>query len=233
MAITKEKFKTYKNVFDEYTNRLVFKLSSEGFFDELRSPIAIGKESNVFSAETKEGKLIIVKIYRVNSCDFNKMFDYIKNDLRYENLKNQKRKVIFSWVQREYRNLMIAREAGVSVPLPLANKDSVLVLEMVGKDSPAPKLKDEHPANPKKFMDKVVLYMKKLHQAGLVHGDLSEFNILNYDEEPYFIDFSQSTVIKSRNYNELLERDVKNICRFFKKLGIKPNEEEVMKKIRG
>ena len=59
--ITKEKFKTKHNVFDDFTNRTIFKLISQGHFDGLESPIIIGKESNVFSAK-KGDKNIIVKI---------------------------------------------------------------------------------------------------------------------------------------------------------------------------
>ncbi len=231
MAITREKFKTYKNVFDEFTRRTVFKLSSEGLFDELKSPVAVGKESNVFTAERKDGSLAIVKIYRLETCDFNKMFDYLRYDSRFLNLKNQRRQVIFAWAEREYRNLMIARDAGVKVPTPLARRNNALVLEMIGKDSPAPRLKDKDPKDPKKFLDKLIREMRLLSDAGLVHGDLSEFNILNLDDAPVLIDFSQATVKKSQNYFELLERDCKNVARYFRKIGIKIETEELLGKI--
>ena len=48
--VDREKFKTYKSVFDEKTLRVLFKLESEGYFEELKSPISVGKEANVFSA---------------------------------------------------------------------------------------------------------------------------------------------------------------------------------------
>jgi len=70
--------------------------------------------------------------------------------------------------------------------------------------------------------------MKKLNNAGLVHGDLSEYNILNYDEKPYFIDFSQSTLLKSESSGDLLKRDIKNISRFFTKIGVKTSEDEIL-----
>ncbi|MFT4304627.1 MAG: serine protein kinase RIO, partial [Candidatus Woesearchaeota archaeon] len=76
--ITREKFKTYGNVFDEFTLRNLFKLNSQGYFEDFLTPIALGKESNVFSAIRKDGKKVIVKIYRLENCDFNKMYDYIK-----------------------------------------------------------------------------------------------------------------------------------------------------------
>ncbi|MBW2972121.1 serine protein kinase RIO [Candidatus Woesearchaeota archaeon] len=231
--ITREKFKTWGNVFDNFTIRLLFELSSKGHFDELKSPVSIGKEANVFTATTEEGKPIIVKIYRLETCDFNRMYDYIKYDARYLNLKAKRREIIFSWAQREYRNLMKAREAGARVPLPIRCTNHVLLMEHIGDSEPAPKLKDAHPEDPEKFMEKVFDYMKKMYKAGLVHGDLSEFNILNHKENPVFIDMSQGTITKSANAEELLQRDIKNMCRFAKKLGLKLDEEEVADKIRG
>ena len=229
----KDPFKTKHGVFDDFTNRTLFKLISQGHFRGLESPINIGKESNVFSALTKENKRVIVKIYRLETCDFNKMYDYIKNDPRYSNLKRKKRKIIFAWVQREYRNLMNAREAQVNVPLPIIFSNNILVLEFVGKgDEIAPMLKDKIPKNKKLFFNKIEDYIKKLYKSGLVHADLSAFNILNFNETPVFIDMSQSTTLKHPRAEEYLERDVRNICIFFRKHGLKVEEESVLKKIK-
>jgi RIO kinase 1 len=229
----KEKFKTMYGVFDEFTNRTIFKLISEGHFKGLESPIFVGKESNVFSALTKEGKRVIVKIYRLETCDFNAMYDYIKDDPRYGNLKDKKRKIIFAWVQREYRNLMNARDAQVSVPIPITFANNVLVLEFIGRgDEIASRLKDQIPKNKKLFFDKIIESIKRLYKKGIVHADLSAFNILNFNEIPVFIDMSQATITKHPRAEEFLERDVKNICNFFNKIGLKVNEESVMKKIK-
>jgi len=229
----KEKFKTMHNVFDEFTNRTIFKLISEGYFEGLESTISPGKEANIFSAKRKDKSRVMVKIYRLEACDFNHMYDYIKEDPRYTDIKGKKRKVIFFWVQREYRNLLKAREANVNVPTPLTFKNNVLVLEFIGKeDIIAHRLSVDAPKNPKKFFDKIIENIKKLYKAGLVHADLSAFNILNNDEEPVFIDFSQATTLDSSRAKEFLKRDIKNICTFFRKLGLKPDEAKVLKKIR-
>lgn len=229
----REKFKTMHDVFDEFTNRTIFKLITEGHFRGLESPINIGKESNVFSALTEEGNRVIVKIYRLETCDFNSMYSYIKDDPRYTNLKRKKRKIIFAWVQREYRNLMNAREAQVNVPIPITFSNNILVLEFMGKrDSIAQMLKDSVPKNKKQFFDKIIDNVKKLYKAGLVHADLSAFNILNFDETPVFIDMSQATLLIHPRAEEFLERDVKNICAFFNKIGLKVNEESAMRKIK-
>jgi RIO kinase 1 len=227
----KERFKTMHDVFDEFTNRTIFKLMTEGHFKGLESPINIGKESNVFSALTDQKNKVIVKIYRLETCDFNLMYSYIKDDPRYSNLKKKRRRIIFAWVQREYRNLMNAREAQVNVPTPIAFSNNVLVLESIGNNVVAPMLKDSIPKNKKQFFDKIVDNIKKLYKAGLVHADLSAFNILNFRETPVFIDMSQATSIVHPRAEEFLERDIKNICTFFNKIGFKVDEKSTLKKI--
>ena len=220
---SREKFKIYKNVFDEFTLKTIFKLKEH--FDELIIPIRIGKESNIFLAETKDKEHIIVKIYRLASCNFNKMYSYIKSDPRFMSIKNRRRSVIFRWVQREYRNLLIARER-INVPKPITFLNNVLVMESIGGDSPASQLKDQWPANPEEFAKKTILFIRELAALGLVHGDLSEFNILNYNQKPYFIDFSQGTSMDDPNATEYLKRDLENISRFFKKLKVNINPEK-------
>lgn len=229
-----EKFRVFGNVFDEHSNRNIYKLITEGYFDGMGSPVSVGKEANIFVGEKKEGKPVIVKIYRLQSCNFNKMYDYIKGDPRYLHLKKKRREIIFAWTQREYRNLMKAREAGVKVPTPLTFKDNIIVMEFIGDEDPSSRLSKEIPstkAGLKKFYEKTVDYMRKLHKAGLVHGDLSPFNILNYNGEPVFIDFSQSTTILHPNSIDYIRRDARNVSNFFIKHGIKTSEEEIYRKV--
>ena len=226
--MAKEKFKTYGNVFDEFIKRRLFKLESEGHFERLEGPVQIGKEANVFSALTKDGKRI-VKIYRLETCDFKRMYDYIKHDSRYIDMRRTRRNIIFSWTQREFRNLMIARDAGINVPTPYTFKDNIIVMEYIGKGAPAPQLKDSYPDDPDGFFQAVVGFMKKLWKAGLVHADLSQFNILNDSGKPVLIDFSQSTTTDSMAAKEYLERDIRNICNFFKKKGLEKDPSEIQK----
>ena len=229
-----ERFKTVKGVFDAFTNRNLFELQSRGHFDELISPLKIGKEANVFVASLGD-KYVIVKIYRIQNCDFSGMYNYIKQDSRYESLKKRRREIIFAWVQREYKNLHRSFEFGVVVPKPLALKHNVLVEELIGdaqSGEVALPLKDSAPKEPEAFLDLIIAQMRLMyHKAGLVHGDLSAFNILNKGEEPVLIDFSQCTLVKNRVSSELLARDVKNVLQYFKKLGIERDQEEVVARI--
>jgi RIO kinase 1 len=225
--------KTFKDVFDNFTNVTILKLISKGQLDGLESPISIGKEANIFSA-LAQGERVMAKIYRINVVDFNKLFEYLRADPRFPGLDRNRRKVVIMWARREYRNLLKAREAGVRVPMARAVLNNVLVMEFIGDDGEAaPKVKDAIPENPKEFFEKVIIGMQKLHKAGLVHTDLSQFNILNYNEEPVFIDMSQATTLENPNAEDYLTRDIKNICNFFRKLGLDIDDEKVRQQITG
>ncbi len=236
--IDHERWKVYGNVFDQFTMADLIKLSKQRHFDHLVSPISIGKEANIFSAKKKEdGKEIyrIVKIYRLESCNFNKMYDYIKHDPRYYTIKKQRRQIIFSWVQREFRNIMKAREAGLKVPLPIALLHHTIVMQFIGNEETgeaAQRLKQATPKDPKDFFEKLIVNIRLLyHKAKLVHGDLSEYNILNDNEKPVIIDMSQSSPIDAANAEELFDRDIRNMVVYFKKYGVKITQEELKKRI--
>lgn len=231
MPRQKEEFKTYKDVFDQSTIKTLFKLISEGKLEGLESPIFMGKEANVFTALTTTNKRIIAKIYRIQSCDFRKMYGYIRTDPRFTGVKKNRMKIVYAWTQREYRNLMKAREAGVKVPTPIAFSNNILLMEFIGNEQPAPKIKDHFSKNTKKFFEAVVNNMRKLYKAGMVHADLSSFNILNYKDKPVFIDFSQATTLSNPNSQEYLERDIRNVCNFFEKHKIKAEINKVKQKI--
>ena len=228
---SREAWKTYGNVFDNFTIRNLQKLSSQGYFEELNTSIALGKEANVFSAKTKDEEEIAVKIYRLENCSFNKMYSYIIQDPRYLNLKGDKRRIVFAWTQREYKNLMKAREV-IRVPTPILFKDNILLIELISQGGqPAPQLKDAYVEDYEKLFKEIKIMIKKLWDVGLVHGDLSAFNILIQNQQAVFIDFSQGTATDSPNAKELLRRDLEVITNFFKKQGIKKDPQEVYEEI--
>ena len=227
----RERFKTLENVFDEFTLRNLFLLGSKGHFnEETLSPLSIGKEANVFTAK-RDGETVVVKIYRLETCNFKKMFEYIKQDPRYISLAKRRREIIFAWAQREYRNLLLARKAQVRAPLPLTFMKNILVMSLVGNESPAHKMKDDLPEQPSLFLKDLVSNIRKLYQEGFVHGDLSKFNVLNWDQKPVLIDFSQTSPITAPNSEEMLLRDIHNVSEFFRQLELKIDEKKVLKEI--
>ena len=66
-----------------------------------------------------------------------------------------------------------------------------------------------------------------MNEAKLVHGDLSNYNILNLNEEPVIIDVSQSVVLDNPISKELLERDINTLVREYTKLAVKTSFEEI------
>jgi RIO kinase 1 len=234
---SREEWKTYNSVFDNFTNRNLFTLSTQGYFDELLSIVAPGKEAVVFTAKKVDGSIVAVKIYRLETANFTKMFDYLRVDPRLPKLGKKsvgdpRRRTIFSWTEREYRNLLLARNAGLHVPMPIAYKDNILVMEFIGEDAePAPLLKQSSPDNPEEFAEKCFANLKALTKSGMVHGDLSEYNILNHNEEPIFIDFSHGILLKAPNSHDLLERDVINVCNYFKKFGVNKDPKAYFKEL--
>jgi len=62
--------------------------------------------------------------------------------------------------------------------------------------------------------------MRRLYAAGLVHGDLSEYNLIVYEGELFVIDLGQAVTVHHPNAGEFLERDCRNVAAFFSRQGV-------------
>ena len=137
--------------------------------------------------------------------------------------------MIAVWAQKEFRNLREAEDAKVNVPKPIAVKSNVVVMEFIGKDGVnMPSLKEQPPTNPDKVYKTIVTYLKRLYKkAKIVHGDLSEYNIMMWKSKPVIFDVSQSVSIQHPLADFMLKRDLANVNRFFSRLNVKviPIEE--------
>ena len=221
-------------VFDKITLETLYKLAKMGYINVLNGAISTGKEANVFKGIDDDGNFVAVKIYRVTTSDFKKMQQYIQGDPRFNVKSSNKRQLINTWVTKELRNLTRAYEAGVNVPKPLVAKNNVLVMEFIGdtEGNPALPMRLSEISNPEKVSEKIIEYVKILYNdAKIVHGDLSGFNILIKDDEPYIIDISQGMVVDHPISHELLNRDIDNLIRDFKKLGISITKKELKSRI--
>lgn len=229
--------KVTENVFDDPTLKTLYTISSKGILKAMGGPISTGKEANVFLAEG-EDKDIAVKIYRISSSTFNSMEEYILGDPRFRNVRHSKRDIIFAWTKKEQRNLIRAKEAGIRVPEPIIAERNVLVMEFMGEDGkPYPQLKDIRLEKEvaRNVYDTVINYIDLLYkEANLVHGDLSEYNILIAPKtgEPVFIDMGQSVTSEHPRSRDFLLRDIENIVRYFKKYGIDEDPQQLYSSIR-
>lgn len=229
--------KTYQEVFDHSTLMVLYGLMSDGFIDTLEHPISTGKEAKVFKGLQPDGVPIAIKVMRVNTAVFKKYRMYIQGDPRFKNFGGGVRNLIFTWTKKEFSNLKRMHEGGLRVPEPITFSKNILVMEYLEYEGyPAPMLKDV-PFDDESLeiiFNDVVSDYKTLYQTlNMVHGDLSEYNILIMDDYPYIIDVSQSVTLSHPKSEELLQRDVTNIINYFSDHGIETVKEKLIKEIKG
>ena len=126
--------KTGNEIFDKITLETLYKLANQGYIDILNGAISTGKEANVLTGITDDEKYVAVKVYRIATSDFKKMDYYLKGDPRFNVKTKNKRKIIYSWVTKEFKNLTRLYSAGVNVPEPITSANNVLLIEFIGDD---------------------------------------------------------------------------------------------------
>lgn len=228
MFDSSEARKAFENVFDDTTQEALLKLADRKVLEKLYGTIESGKESVVFLADTPEEERVLVKIYMHQAGNFRSMENYLRGDKRFEEFKSDRKSVIQEWCKKEFKNLKKASNV-VPCPEPVAFQQNILVMEFIGEDfSPYPKLKDVEITNPDRALEIVLDGIEDLwREEKLVHGDLSEYNILvNSEGELTWIDFSQGVHRTHPEAIELLKRDLENIGNFFRRQGadVEPGE---------
>jgi RIO kinase 1 len=223
-----ERLKVEQGAFDDATLAALYKLVQDGHVQAFGGPLSTGKEANVYEARGEDGE-VAVKIYRINASDFRQMKEYLAGDPRFEGLGNNKQDTVLAWTRKEFANLSRARKAGVRVPEPIAVQRNVLVMELVGQaeERRAPRLAEVDVENPQQAYEVVREYMRRLYGAGLVHGDLSEYNMIVHEGELVIIDLGQAVTVHHPNATEFLERDCRNVAAFFSRQGIEVTGDEL------
>ena len=215
-----DQFKVEASVFDDATFAALYKLVQDGYLNAFGGPISTGKEANVYEAVGKDDVPVAVKVYRIAASDFRDMREYLRGDPRFEGIGGDKGEVVLAWVSKEFANLRRARKAGVQVPEPIAVERNVLVMEYLHTDGErAKRLSEVSVENPETAYEVVEEYMRRLYAAGLVHGDLSEYNIVIKDRQLYLLDMGQAVTVHHPQADEFLERDCENVTAFFRRQG--------------
>ena len=212
-----------ESVFDERTVFHLNKILVNGPLKRIEGIISAGKEANVYLAYDLNGNEVAVKIYKIDSNTSRWMKKYIIGDPRFKKIPHNVSKIIFLWASKEFKNLKRAYKVDLNVPKPLFIKNNILIMEYIGFESiPAPVLKDiKNPKEPVNLFNELLGFIKILYQkAKLVHGDLSEFNVLYHNQSPVVIDISQAVSIQHPKAEVYLVRDIKNIFQYFDKLGV-------------
>ena len=220
-----ETYKIMASVFDSSTLLTLYHMINRGVFDVFYGAVSTGKEANIFCSLDKAGNYVAVKIYRIATSNFKNMYRYLAADPRFRKVPHERRHIIYSWTSREFKNLQRAYEAGVAVPRPIDCERNVLAMEFVGEEGiPYPRMKDAAPKAPRRAFENLVEAAETLYQkAGLIHSDLSEYNVL-LTPEPVLIDFSMGTDVANPMGDELLMRDLSTLVRYFRELGLKTIE---------
>lgn len=204
-------------------------LLEDGLIDEVVSQLKSGKEATVYLVRCG-GVLRCAKVYKDAHHRSFKQASTYREGRKVRNTRDAramekgsrfgKQELEEAWQNAEVSALYRLAEAGVRVPQPHGCFDGVLLMDMVsdGHGHPAPRL-SEVPFTPEEAVachDQLVREVVRMLCAGLVHGDLSEYNILIDPKGPVIIDLPQAVdAAGNNNAFAMLERDVRNLAEYF------------------
>lgn len=206
---------------------------------EVAGTVSGGKEATVYLCRTRAERRIAggyaaAKVYR------GKRFRAFRNNADYADsrhvgdrrlakaIRNRtrvgQRASHHLWVQREWDVLSVLHDAGASVPQPLDVAPDAVLMELIGTDGvPAPQLSHVRLERPeaRRALDALLEDVEILLDCGLVHGDLSPYNVLYHDGRPRLIDLPQAVdTTGPADAWTLFHRDVDNVCSHFRRQGV-------------
>ena len=227
---TGDERQTDAEVFDRRTLLTIYDMMTAGYIDMVHYPVSTGKEGNVFYATDEDGDGMALKIFRTSTSTFKRVAKYIEGDPRFRGATGNRWRMIYTWVNKEFKNLARYAEAGIPVPEPITFNQNCLLMDYIGAETgPAPQLRECVLEDPTETYDEVISFIiDGWQEAHLVHGDLSEYNILMWDGQPVMIDVGQAMTTDNYNAKELLERDIRNVNAFFRKRGADVIEDAVV-----
>jgi len=204
-------------------------LIEDGLIDDVVRQLMSGKEATVYVVRSGED-VRCAKVYKeANKRSFRQSVDYtegrkVKSSRQARAMekgsKYGRKAQEEAWQSAEVDALYRLAAAGVRVPKPYNFYEGVLLMELVtdANGNAAPRLNDVEftAADARKHFHTLVREVVRMLCAGIVHGDLSEFNILLGSEGPVIIDLPQAVDAAGNNYaSSMLERDVGNLAAYF------------------
>src|ERR1700683_3338819 len=197
--------------FDHATLGAVSRLITQGQFEQLDYPISTGKEGGVFRATAPDG-FRAVKVYRIGNAVLKRLPPHALEALKREASTGNYGRLVTAWTRREHTVLRRMFAAHVRCPQPFGYLRNVLVMDFIGTDGiAAPRLQTVQIEDPQGVHDDLVIQVRRMvNDARLVHGDLSEYNVLAHEGRPVLIDVAQSMEADHPQARALLERDVAN-----------------------
>ncbi len=204
-------------------------LVDDGVIDEVLYPLMSGKEADVFVVRCGSRERC-AKIYKdAVKRSFKKAAQYtegrkVRNSRRARAMekgsKFGRKQQEETWQNAEVDALYRLERAGVRVPQPYGCFDGVLLMELVCDEdgNAAPRLNDVGMSAEQAREDHalVMVYVMRMLCAGIVHGDLSEFNVLVNEDGPVIIDLPQAVdAAGNNNAQAMLARDVRNMTEYY------------------
>lgn len=204
-------------------------LVEDGLIDGVLRQLKSGKEATVYLV-TRGGATLCAKVYKdVQQRSFRQAVQYregrkVRNSrlarAMEKGSKFGREEQQEHWQNHEVNALYRLAAAGVRVPKPYGCFDGVLLMEMVedGEGNVADRLADFdfEPDQARDFHARLIREVVRMLCAGLIHGDLSEFNILADPDGPVIIDLPQAVDAAANNHaRAMLARDVQNLANFF------------------
>lgn len=204
-------------------------LVNDGLIDEVYYPLMSGKEAQVFVVRANN-EVRCAKVYKeAKKRSFKQAVQYqegrtVRNSRRARAMakgtRYGQREAEEAWLNAEVEALYRLADAGVRVPTPYWFVDGVLVMELVVDEEgdPAPRLDDVafDAETAREYHAQMIVEIVRMLCAGLVHGDLSEFNVLVDHSGPVVIDLPQAVNAAGNNSARMmLTRDVNNMRDYF------------------
>lgn len=211
------------------TPKRIQPLVDDGLVDEVISRLMSGKEADVFIVRCGT-EIRCAKVYKdAVKRSFKKAAQYqegrkVRNSRRARAMekgsKFGRKQQEETWQNAEVDALYLLARSGVRVPTPYGCFDGVLLMELVTDDEGdvAPRLGDVSMTAEQAEEDHALMmhYVMLMLCAGVVHGDLSEFNVLVDEYGPVVIDLPQAVdASANNNAKKMLERDVDNMRRYY------------------
>jgi len=241
----KEDRATTEQCLDPRTRLILFRMLSSGFLSKLDGCLSTGKEANVYYAkagqqqqqqimqeasstnqpETTPLSEYAIKIYKTSILVFKDRDKYVSGEHRWRKgyCKSNPRKMVQVWAEKEMRNYRRLFSSGIPCPQPIALRANILVMEFLGTNGwPSPRLKDaslKEKQSKNAYLQTITLMRHIFQKCKLVHGDLSEYNLLWHNNQVYVIDVSQSVESDHPLALDLLRKDASNVNDFFHKIG--------------
>ncbi|MGC9181710.1 RIO1 family regulatory kinase/ATPase [Thermogladius sp.] len=204
-------------------------LVDQNIVSAIGDKVGVGKESDLYKAMSPSGEVLVIKFLRIGRSSFR----------RTKLLRSWAQSPTTTWfeqskaaAEREFKALVDLYSNKANVPRPYGFNRHATVMEFIDGVElfRRPALRD-----PLKVLEQIFETLRIAYsKVGIVHGDLSEYNIVvsKNEERPYIIDWPQFVYKEEPNALPLLSRDVKYILRFFGKVyGVGGDPDEVVRYI--